>query len=108
MFIQGKGHNEYIHYLVTQGALQLITYITLLVTAAVTAVRTVIRTDDDEERSLNWIFLGMFFGYAAQACFNSSVVNVVPYFWITIGLCLSKKNQRYFGYRKEHRKAEKK
>jgi len=108
MFTQGKGHNEYIHYLVTQGALQLLTYLTLLVTAVVTAVRAVIHSDDDEERFLNWTLLGMFFGYAAQACFNSSVVNVVPYFWITIGLCLSKKNQRYFGYRKEHGKSAKK
>ena len=107
MFTQGKGHNEYIHYLVTQGALQLITYITLLVTAAVTAVRTVIHTEDNEERFLNWMLLGMFFGYVAQACFNSSIVNVVPYFWITVGLCLSKKNQRYFGYRKENRKPRK-
>ena len=105
MFTQGKGHNEYIHYLVTQGVPQLINYLSLLVLAAVTATRTVIKTDDDEERFINWTLLGMFFGYAAQAFFNSSVVNVVPYFWITVGLCLSKKNQRPFGYRKERRKA---
>jgi len=105
MLTQGKAHNEYIHYLVTQGALQLINYLSLLVLAAVTAVRTVIHTDDDDERFINWILLGMFFGYAAQAFFNSSVVNVAPYFWITIGLCLSKANQRPFGYRKALKKA---
>ncbi|WP_028518384.1 O-antigen ligase family protein [Ruminococcus flavefaciens] len=103
-YTQGKGHNEYIHYLVTQGVFQLITYLTLLIYAAVTGVRNVIHNDDKEERYINWIFLGMLVGYAAQACFNSSVVNIVPYFWITVGMCLAKKNQHYFGYAKEHKK----
>lgn len=107
-FTQGKGHNEYIHYLVTQGAFQLITYLTLLVYAAKTAVRNVIHNDDNEERFINWIFLAMFFGYTAQAFFNSSVVNVAPYFWITIGMCLTQKNQRYLGYSKKETAASKK
>lgn len=98
---QAKAHNEYLHYLVTQGIFQLITYLTLLVYAAVTGIRNVIRNDDEEERYINWILLGMFFGYAAQAMFNSSVVNIAPYFWITIGLCLSHKNQHWLGYSKK-------
>ena len=102
-FYQNKGHNEYLHYLVTQGAFQFITYMTLLVYAAKTAVRNVIHNEDNEERFINWILLGMFFGYAAQAFFNSSVVNVVPYFWITIGMCLTHKNQRCFGYSKNNK-----
>ncbi|EWM55311.1 O-antigen ligase family protein [Ruminococcus flavefaciens] len=104
MYTQGKGHNEYIHYLVTQGVFQLITYLTLLIYTAVTGIRSVIRSEDKEERYINWIFLGMFFGYIAQACFNSSIVNVAPYFWITLGMCLSKKNQHCFGYAAEHKK----
>ena len=106
-FSQAKGHNEYIHYLVTQGVFQLATYLTLLVYAAVTGIKNVIRNEDKEERFINWILLGMLFGYAAQALFNSSIVNIVPYFWITIGMCLAKKNQHYFGYSKEHKKAKK-
>ena len=102
---QGKGHNEYIHYFITQGIFQLITYLTLMVYTAITGIRNVIHNDDKEERFINWILLGMFFGYAAQACFNSSVVNIVPYFWITVGMCLTKKNQRCFGYRKEKKAA---
>ncbi|WP_024860916.1 O-antigen ligase family protein [Ruminococcus flavefaciens] len=102
-FTQGKGHNEYLHYLVTQGVFQFITYMTLLVYAAKTAVRNVIHNDDSEERFINWILLGMFFGYAAQAFFNSSIVNVVPYFWITIGMCLTQKNQHYFGYSRKNK-----
>lgn len=108
MFTQGKGHNEYIHYLVTQGVFQFITYLTLIIYTAVTGVKSVIKNEDKEERFINWIFLGMFFGYAAQALFNSSVVNVAPYFWITIGMCLTKKNQHYFGYAKEHKAISKK
>ena len=96
----GKAHNEYLHYLVTQGIFQFATYISLLVYAAKTAVRNVIHNEDNEERFINWIFLGMFFGYIGQAFFNSSVVNIVPYFWITIGMLLTKKNQRHFGYHK--------
>jgi len=45
----------------------------------------------------------MFFGYTTQAMFNSSVVNVAPYFWITLGMCLTKKHQRWLGYKKEKR-----
>ena len=95
-FTNGKAHNEYIHYLVTQGIFQFITYITLLVYTAKTGVRNVIKNDDEEERLINWVLLGMFFAYVAQAFFNSSIVYVVPYFWITIGMCLCQKNQRCF------------
>ena len=105
MFTQGKGHNEYIHYLVTQGVFQLITYLTLLIHTAVTGVKNVIKNDDNEERYLNWILMGMFFGYTAQAFFNSSVVNVVPYFWITVGMLLTKKNQRPLGSSKKNRES---
>ena len=100
MDTSGKANNEYIQYLVTQGIFQFITYISLLVYTAKTAVRNVIHNEDNEERFINWILLGMFFGYAAQAFFDCNVVNILPYFWITIGMLLTKKNQRHFGYHK--------
>ena len=103
-----KAHNEYLHYLVTQGVFQFATYMTLLVYAAKTGVRNVIKNEDEEERLINWVLLGMFFGYAAQAFFNSSIVYIVPYFWITIGMCLSHKNQHWLGYSKEKKSVEKK
>lgn len=99
----GKAHNEYLHYLVTQGIFQFITYISLLVYTAKTAVRNVIHNDDNEERFINWILLGMFFGYSAKAFFDCNIVNVLPYYWITIGMLLTKKNQRYFGYHKKNK-----
>ena len=98
---QAKAHNEYIHYLVTQGLFQFLNYMTMLVLAAVTGIRTVIKTEDEEERYLTWILLAMFFGYAAQAFFNSSIVNVAPYFWVTVGMLLTKKHQRPLGFRKQ-------
>ena len=88
-----KAHNEYIHYLATQGVFQFITYMTLLVYAVVRAVKTVLHTEDKSNKYITWIFLGMFAAYSAQAMFNSSVINIAPYFWITIGMCVPLKNQ---------------
>ena len=36
----------------------------------------------------------MFAGYAAQALVNSSVVDVAPYFWITLGMTMPKSEQK--------------
>lgn len=88
-----KAHNEYIHYLATQGVFQFITYMTLLVYAVVRGVKTVLHTEDKSNKYITWIYLGMFAAYSAQAMFNSSVINIAPYFWITIGMCVPQKNQ---------------
>ena len=89
-----RAHNEYIQTLVTQGIPAAVNYIALLVYACVVGVRTVINTKDGEKRSLAWILLGMFAGYAAQALVNSSVVDVAPYFWITLGMTMPKSEQK--------------
>lgn len=94
MFSQAKGHNEYIHTLATQGIFAAINYIALLVFAASAAVKDVINTENDTHRRITWIFLGMFFGYAAQAFFNSSVINTAMYFWIVIGMLTPKTIQQ--------------
>ena len=85
-FIQSKGHNEYLHILVTQGAFAIINYLAVLIYAAVSAVKKIIHEKDDVKRCLHWIFLTVFAAYACQAFLNSSVLNVAPYFWIIIGL----------------------
>ena len=92
-WLNEKAHNEYIHYLATQGVFQFVTYMTLLVYAVVRGVKTVLHTEDKENKYMTWIFLGMFAAYSAQAMFNSSVINIAPYFWITIGMCVPHKNQ---------------
>ncbi len=88
MWYQDKGHNEYLHTIVTEGVFAGINYIAMLVYGAVVAVRTVISTKDEEQRQLLWIYLGMFCGYAAQAFFNSSVINTAMYFWIVLGMTM--------------------
>lgn len=85
-FIQDKGHNEYLHTLVTQGVFAFINYLAVLIYAAVNAVKRIIKETDDVKRCLHWIFLVIFAAYACQAILNSSVLNVAPYFWIIIGL----------------------
>ncbi|MDE6762625.1 MAG: O-antigen ligase family protein [Oscillospiraceae bacterium] len=89
-----RAHNEYIQTLVTQGVFAAVNYIAMLVYACVTGVRTVISTKDNEKRIITWILLGMFAGYAVQALVNSSVVNVAPYFWITVGMTMPKSEQK--------------
>lgn len=88
MFYQDKGHNEYIHTLVTQGVFAAVNYISMLVYSAATGVKNVISTKDEEERGITWILLGMFAAYASQAFFNSSVINTAFYFWIIVGLTM--------------------
>lgn len=94
MFHQAKGHNEYIHTLVTQGVFAVINYIALLAYSFFTGVKNVINTKDENHRRITWIFLGMLIGYAAQAFFNSSVINVAMYFWIIIGITMPKATQK--------------
>lgn len=94
MFYQAKGHNEYLHTLVTQGVFAVTNYIALLVYSFFTGVKNVIRSKDDNHRFITWIFLGMFIGYAAQAFFNSSVINTAIYFWIIVGMTIPKSTQK--------------
>lgn len=102
-----RAHNEYIQTLVTQGVPAGINYIAMLVYACVTGVKTVIGTKNSEKRTLTWILLGMFAGYAAQALVNSSVVSVAPYFWITVGMTMPKSEQKLLRLKGKKREAEK-
>ncbi|MBR6046442.1 MAG: O-antigen ligase family protein [Ruminococcus sp.] len=97
---QGKGHNELIHYLVTQGVFQLLTILVLLGYTFVVGIRTTLRAEDRQDRLMSFILVGMVTSYFVQSMFNSSVVNIAPYYWIAIGMVLCKEFQRPFGYRK--------
>ena len=101
---QGKGHNELIHYLVTQGVFQLLTILSLVIYTFTVGIRTALNAEDKQERILSFILIGMVTGYFVQSMFNSSVVNIAPYYWITIGLVLCKTHQRPFGYRNNKNK----
>lgn len=95
-YIAFLAHNEYLNVLVTQGVFAAINYMAFLVYSCVIGVKTVINTENDERRTAAWILLGMFAGYAAQALVNNSVINVAPYFWITVGMTMPKCEQKIF------------
>ncbi len=102
MFYQDKGHNEYIHTLVTQGVFAAVNYISMLVYSAVIGVKNVIGSKDEEERGITWILLGMFAAYAFQAFFNSSVINTAFYFWIIVGMTMPCAFQKTVRLNKKH------
>lgn len=86
MYVQAKGHCEYIHTLATQGVFALINYVALLLYATVSTIKGIVHEKDDIKRSFLWIFFGVFVAYISQALVSSSVMNVAPYFWIILGL----------------------
>ena len=86
MYVQEKGHNEYLHTMVTQGIPALINYLALLVFACSGAVKSILKRDSGGVRAVTWILLGMFTAYVVQAMLNSSIINVVVYFWLVLGL----------------------
>lgn len=102
-----RAHNEYIQTLVTQGVPAAVNYMALLIYACVVGVRTVISTEDGEKRIITWIFMGMFAGYAVQALVNSSVIDVAPYFWITLGMVMPKSEQKLLRLKGKKSKPEK-
>lgn len=98
---QAKGHNEYIHIMVTQGVPSLVNYICLLYFASSTAIKKVLdKTSDTKNRTIIWGLMAMFTGYVAQALVNSSVINIAMYFWIIIGLLLPRSEQRDIEWKK--------
>ncbi len=107
MYYNDKGHNEYLHILVTQGVFAAVNYISMLIYACAAGVRTVVNTKDEEKRKLTWILLGMFAGYAAQALVNSSLINVAPYFWLTVGMTMPKSEQKVLRFKGKKHNTEK-
>ena len=86
MYVQAKGHCEYIHTLATQGVFALVNYVALLLYATVSTVKGIVNEKNDIKRSFLWIFFGVFVAYISQALVSSSVMNVAPYFWLILGL----------------------
>ena len=86
-YYQDKGHNEYIHILVTQGVFALATWLTLIFYNLVTSTKRFFYTSN-EETKITFILIVMYGGYLCQALANSSVTNVAIYNWIITGLLL--------------------
>ena len=73
-------HNEYINYLVTQGALGLLSYLTVLISVCVRAYRRI------EKEPAAMIFMCAVVGYAVQAVVNIYQPITTPVFIIFIAL----------------------
>lgn len=93
-YYQDKGHNEYLHYIVTQGIPSGINYIAFCIYTIVLGIKNFILEDKNREKILNIVLVTMAVGYFAQAMFNSSITNVAVYKWVVIGLILNRASQK--------------
>ena len=88
-WFQDKGHNEYIHILVTQGVFAVTTWFILILYNLFTASkRYLLGSSGKEETEITFVLLVMYGGYLCQALANSSVTNVAIYSWMLTGLLL--------------------
>ena len=93
--IQNKGHNEYIHTLVTQGIFSGFNYIAFVFYCWFFALKKILKGNDEYSKSdtTKFFFIAVF-AYFIQALFNSSVTNVAVYKWILMGLLLTRSEQK--------------
>ena len=92
---QNKGHNEYIHMLVTQGIPSGINYLIFTFWCCWFPLVKILKGESEFSKSnLTKIFLIAIFAYFVQSLFNSSVTNVAPYKWILMGLLLPRLEQK--------------
>lgn len=78
-----KAHNEYLQVLITEGIFSLISYLSFF---GIIVIRGIKESFKD-----NKIYLILpVIGYLAQAFFNISVIEVAPYFYIILGLCVTR------------------
>ena len=76
-WIYDKAHNEYLQILITQGIFSLIAYLSLYGTIIIKKIKS-------KEKNIYLIL--PIIGYLTQAFFNISVIEVAPYFYISLGM----------------------
>ena len=83
-------HNEYLNYLITQGVLGLISYVTILVAVIVRALKS------SKENTLALLFILPVVTYAAQAVVNIYQPITTPFLIIFIALteCIARKSNK--------------
>ena len=96
-----KGHNEYIHTLVTQGLPSAINYIAMCFYVWIFGIKKSATEKDSNQRAIYYILLVMVTGYFVQAFFNSSVTNIAPYKWLVMGLLVPRCIQKLIWENKE-------
>lgn len=92
-WVVDRAHNEFIHVLVTEGIFAVINYVFLLIVAIVVGVKKVLKNPSGNQNKITWIALTIVMGYILQSLFNSSVISVAFYFWICLGLLLTKNDK---------------
>ena len=81
--VYDKAHNEYLQILVTEGIFALGSYLLLYGYAVFCGLKRSFK--------FNEVYLILpIIGYLVQAFFNISVIEVAPFFFITLGLCCGK------------------
>ena len=80
-----KAHNEYLQILITEGIFGLLFY--LLFYAII-----VIRGIKNNYKNREIYLIIPVIGYLVQAFFNISVIEVAPIFYISLGLCVERRN----------------
>lgn len=100
-YIQDKAHNEYLHYLTTQGLFSCLNYLFLCgyvikkgVSDALKKFKRSLETGEREAWLIQFMLLTMIFGYFCQAFFSSSVTNIAVYKWLIMGLLLDRSEQK--------------
>lgn len=91
-----RAHNEYLNLWVTEGIFALVIYLVFLFALFLPGIAMFMKNKKTGEvrhvgDEVSKIAFFAFFGYIAQAFFNSSVVQVAPYFWMICGLLYSRK-----------------
>lgn len=84
--IVDNAHNVYLHNLAVSGILGLIPYLVLCLYTFVHGLKS--------NNKLIFMLLGGFTAYSIQAFFNIDVIEVVPIYYIIIGLILSEKKNK--------------
>ncbi|MBR3661564.1 MAG: O-antigen ligase family protein [Bacilli bacterium] len=78
-----KAHNEYLQILICEGVFSLIAY---LIFFGVITIKGIKKSYENKE-----IYLILpIIGYLVQAFFNISVLEVAPFFYIALGLCINR------------------
>ncbi len=80
-----KTHNELLQILVTMGLPACLGYMLLYKSLFLDLVRR-IRVAGPRHAAIAFALLLCLIGYLVQACFNISVIDVAPYFWLLCGL----------------------
>ena len=86
MYYSNRAHNVFLHILTTQGVFAFANYMAMLIVATVSAVKRIVKNDDEGDRHLTLTYFAMFVGYLAVAFWICRVFNVEMYFYITLGV----------------------